>query len=127
MTNAHVLAITEHWLDIPVTRCYQAYVCHCAAENNLLINETSLKWITSCPALNFSGLMVGDVDLVHFQMKLVCKLARMTIHHEGGPRIDPRIESALGVKAVADPADAYAALRSGLIQFGAKLGPELVR
>ena len=42
-------------------------------------------------------------------------------HPEYGRHIE------LGVKAVADPADAYAALRSGLIQFGAKLGPELVR
>ena len=33
----------------------------------------------------------------------------------------------LGVKAVADPAAAYAALREGLTQFGASLGPELVR
>ena len=42
-------------------------------------------------------------------------------HPEYGRHIE------LGVKAVADPADAYAALRAGLIQFGAKLGPELVR
>ena len=33
----------------------------------------------------------------------------------------------LGVKAAADPQEAYAALRAGLVQFGAKLGPELVR
>ena len=33
----------------------------------------------------------------------------------------------LGVKAAQDPADAYAALREGLLQFGAKLGPEMVR
>jgi len=33
----------------------------------------------------------------------------------------------LGVKAAADPAPAYAALRAGLESFGAKLGPELVR
>ena len=33
----------------------------------------------------------------------------------------------LGVKAAADPQEAYAALRAGLLQFGAKLGPELVR
>jgi molybdopterin-biosynthesis enzyme MoeA-like protein len=33
----------------------------------------------------------------------------------------------LGVKAAADPAEAYAALRAGLEQFGARLGPELVR
>ncbi|MDE2146938.1 MAG: competence/damage-inducible protein A [Burkholderiales bacterium] len=33
----------------------------------------------------------------------------------------------LGVKAAQDPADAYAALREGLLQFGARLGPEMVR
>ncbi len=33
----------------------------------------------------------------------------------------------LGVKAVVDPQAAYAALRAGLEQFGARLGPELVR
>ncbi len=33
----------------------------------------------------------------------------------------------LGVKGSADPQQAYAALKSGLEQFGAKLGPELVR
>ena len=33
----------------------------------------------------------------------------------------------LGVKAVADPLDAFAALRLGLQQFGASLGPEVVR
>ena len=42
-------------------------------------------------------------------------------HPEFGRHIE------LGVKAVADPADAYTALRAGLVQFGAKLGPELVR
>jgi molybdopterin-biosynthesis enzyme MoeA-like protein len=33
----------------------------------------------------------------------------------------------LGVKAVVDPVAAYAALREGLRQFGATMGPELVR
>jgi molybdopterin-biosynthesis enzyme MoeA-like protein len=33
----------------------------------------------------------------------------------------------LGVKGLGDTAPAYAALRQGLIDFGAKLGPELVR
>ena len=33
----------------------------------------------------------------------------------------------LGVKAAGDPQEAYAALRAGLEQFGARLGPELVR
>jgi hypothetical protein len=33
----------------------------------------------------------------------------------------------LGVKAVEDPQAAYAALVEGLIAFGAKLGPHLVR
>ncbi|MDP1649497.1 MAG: molybdopterin-binding protein [Rubrivivax sp.] len=33
----------------------------------------------------------------------------------------------LGVKSAADPAQAYAALRAGLEQAGARLGPELVR
>ena len=33
----------------------------------------------------------------------------------------------LGVKGTADPMPAYAALRAGLENFGAKLGPELVR
>ena len=33
----------------------------------------------------------------------------------------------LGVKGIADPAPAYAALLEGLQSFGAKLGPELVR
>jgi molybdopterin-biosynthesis enzyme MoeA-like protein len=33
----------------------------------------------------------------------------------------------LGVKASADPVAAFAALRVGLLQFGAQLGPELVR
>ena len=33
----------------------------------------------------------------------------------------------LGVKGLADPLPAYAALRTGLENFGAKLGPELVR
>ena len=33
----------------------------------------------------------------------------------------------LGVKSKADPVQAYAALRAALQQFGAKLGPELVR
>jgi molybdopterin-biosynthesis enzyme MoeA-like protein len=42
-------------------------------------------------------------------------------HPEYGRHIE------LGVKAVADPLDAYAALRAGLEQFGAKTGPELVR
>ncbi len=42
-------------------------------------------------------------------------------HPEYGRHIE------LGVKAVADPASAYAALRAGLEAFGAKLGPELVR
>ena len=42
-------------------------------------------------------------------------------HPEWGRHIE------LGVKASADPLEAYAALRAGLEQFGAKLGPELVR
>jgi molybdopterin-biosynthesis enzyme MoeA-like protein len=42
-------------------------------------------------------------------------------HPEWGKHIE------LGVKAPGDPAAAYAALRDGLLQFGAKLGPELVR
>jgi molybdopterin-biosynthesis enzyme MoeA-like protein len=33
----------------------------------------------------------------------------------------------LGVKASDDPASAFAALKEGLTQFGAELGPELVR
>jgi molybdopterin-biosynthesis enzyme MoeA-like protein len=33
----------------------------------------------------------------------------------------------LGVKSTADPLEAYAALKAALAQFGAKLGPELVR
>jgi molybdopterin-biosynthesis enzyme MoeA-like protein len=33
----------------------------------------------------------------------------------------------LGVKAAGDPQEAYTALRLGLLQLGAKLGPELVR
>jgi molybdopterin-biosynthesis enzyme MoeA-like protein len=33
----------------------------------------------------------------------------------------------LGVKGLQDPLDAYAALREGLVAFGAQLGPELVR
>ena len=42
-------------------------------------------------------------------------------HPEYGKHIE------LGVKAVADPAEAFAALRAGLVQFGARLGPESVR
>jgi molybdopterin-biosynthesis enzyme MoeA-like protein len=42
-------------------------------------------------------------------------------HPEHGRHIE------LGVKRQGDPAEAYAALRAGLLQFGAKLGPELVR
>jgi molybdopterin-biosynthesis enzyme MoeA-like protein len=42
-------------------------------------------------------------------------------HPEHGRHIE------LGVKTLGDPAAAYAALRSGLLQFGAKLGPEMVR
>ena len=42
-------------------------------------------------------------------------------HPEWGHHIE------LGVKASSDPAAAYAALRAGLEQFGARLGPELVR
>ena len=42
-------------------------------------------------------------------------------HPEHGRHIE------LGVKAAADPLDAYAALRTGLLQAGARLGPELVR
>jgi len=42
-------------------------------------------------------------------------------HPEWGRHIE------LGVKAALDPQEAYAALRDGLVQFGAKLGPELVR
>jgi molybdopterin-biosynthesis enzyme MoeA-like protein len=42
-------------------------------------------------------------------------------HPEWGKHIE------LGVKSSADPLQAYAALRAGLEQFGAKLGPELVR
>ncbi len=33
----------------------------------------------------------------------------------------------LGVKAASDPTEAYAALREALVQFGANLGPEMVR
>ncbi|MDE2080220.1 MAG: competence/damage-inducible protein A [Burkholderiales bacterium] len=33
----------------------------------------------------------------------------------------------LGVKSVHDPVEAFDALRQGLLQFGAKLGPEMVR
>ncbi len=33
----------------------------------------------------------------------------------------------LGVKAAVDPLEAFAALREGLVQFGARLGPEMVR
>ena len=42
-------------------------------------------------------------------------------HPEFGRHIE------LGVKARFDPVDAYAALRAGLEQLGAKLGPEVVR
>jgi molybdopterin-biosynthesis enzyme MoeA-like protein len=42
-------------------------------------------------------------------------------HPEHGRHIE------LGVKRLGDPAEAYAALRTGLLQFGAKLGPEMVR
>ncbi len=42
-------------------------------------------------------------------------------HPEYGRHIE------LGVKSAADPSSAYAALRAGLVAFGAKLGPELVR
>jgi molybdopterin-biosynthesis enzyme MoeA-like protein len=42
-------------------------------------------------------------------------------HPEHGRHIE------LGVKRLGDPSDAYAALRTGLLQFGAKLGPEMVR
>ena len=42
-------------------------------------------------------------------------------HPEWGRHIE------LGVKAAGDPREAYAALRAGLTQFGARLGPELVR
>jgi hypothetical protein len=42
-------------------------------------------------------------------------------HPEYGRHIE------LGVKSVADPLAAYAALREGLAQFGARTGPELVR
>jgi len=42
-------------------------------------------------------------------------------HPEWGRHIE------LGVKAAADPLDAYAALRAGLLSCGAQLGPELVR
>ena len=42
-------------------------------------------------------------------------------HAEWGRHIE------LGVKAAGDPQAAFAALRAGLVQFGAKLGPELVR
>ena len=42
-------------------------------------------------------------------------------HPEWGRHIE------LGVKAAGDPQEAYAALRAGLMQFGVKLGPELVR
>ena len=42
-------------------------------------------------------------------------------HPEHGRHIE------LGVKAATDPADAYAALRAGLLDAGAILGPELVR
>ena len=42
-------------------------------------------------------------------------------HPEYGRHIE------LGVKSAADPVDAYTALRTGLLQFGARLGPELVR
>ena len=42
-------------------------------------------------------------------------------HPEYGRHIE------LGVKAVADPLLAYQALREGLLAFGAKMGPEMVR
>ena len=42
-------------------------------------------------------------------------------HPEHGRHIE------LGVKAAQDPLDAYTALRAGLLAFGAKLGPEMVR
>jgi molybdopterin-biosynthesis enzyme MoeA-like protein len=42
-------------------------------------------------------------------------------HPEHGRHIE------LGVKCLGDPAEAYAALRTGLLQFGAQLGPEMVR
>ncbi len=42
-------------------------------------------------------------------------------HPEYGRHIE------LGVKSRDDPAEAYAVLRAGLLQFGAKLGPEMVR
>ncbi len=42
-------------------------------------------------------------------------------HPEHGRHIE------LGVKRLGDPAEAYAALRTGLLQFGVKLGPEMVR
>jgi molybdopterin-biosynthesis enzyme MoeA-like protein len=42
-------------------------------------------------------------------------------HPEHGRHIE------LGVKSAADPAEAFEALRAGLVRFGAKLGPETVR
>ena len=42
-------------------------------------------------------------------------------HPEHGRHIE------LGVKSAEDPAEAFAALREGLVQFGARLGPEMVR
>jgi molybdopterin-biosynthesis enzyme MoeA-like protein len=42
-------------------------------------------------------------------------------HPEYGRHIE------LGVKAPQDPLDAFAALREGLVAFGARLGPEMVR
>jgi molybdopterin-biosynthesis enzyme MoeA-like protein len=42
-------------------------------------------------------------------------------HPEHGRHIE------LGVKSLGDPVQAYAALRLGLVQFGAQLGPEMVR
>lgn len=42
-------------------------------------------------------------------------------HPEFGRHIE------LGVKAATDPATAFAALREGLVAFGARLGPEMVR
>jgi hypothetical protein len=42
-------------------------------------------------------------------------------HPEHGRHIE------LGVKSLGDPVQAYEALRLGLVQFGATLGPEMVR
>jgi molybdopterin-biosynthesis enzyme MoeA-like protein len=69
--------------------------------------EASLTPLMEDIELRFAGVKVFSLPSVD--------------HPEWGRHIE------LGVKAALDPQEAYAALRDGLVQFGAKLGPELVR